>query len=221
MRNAHERFGAVEVTKRVKDTVNEVRVLMDRLIVEQSKDSRATAHLISVLGGDAEIGAIWAAVIEGGVFKLRMPRGGTVVATLSSDAKCYRGCVTVPGRKHPVRHLVALSDEMAKTRPGADREGARTVMCNGDPVFVLNRIARRFGLPVLPEWAQWFMRELKSRKAIRPLLGVGCSPVLVNGNKQLFLDWISGGFKQGAIRIPDEPGSFAWNLSRSFFELFA
>jgi hypothetical protein len=44
MRNAHERFGVLELTRCVKDTVNEVRVQMDRLIVETGKDSRATAH---------------------------------------------------------------------------------------------------------------------------------------------------------------------------------
>lgn len=218
MRNAHERFGVLELTRRVKDTVNEVRLQMDRLIVEPGKDARATAHFISAIGGDAEIGAVWAAVIEGAVFRLRMPRSGTIVATLGPDAKCFRGSIAVPGRKRPLRHLVALSDEMAKTRPGADSEGVRSVLCNGNPLFVLNRVARRIGLPVVPEWAPWFMDQLKRRKAIRSLVGLGCSPVLVQGTKQLFVDWISEGLKQGAIRIPEQRGSSCWNLSTSFFE---
>ena len=221
MQNAHERFGVLELTRRVKDTFNEVCVQMDRLILEPSKDSRATAHLISVIGGDAEIGAVWAAVIEGAVFRLRIPRGGTIAATLGLDAKCFRGSVAVPGRKRPLRHLVALSNEMAKTRPGADREGARSVLCNRDPLFVLNRVARRFGLPVVPEWAPWFMEQLKRRKAVRSLTGLGCSPVLVQGTKQSFLDWISEGLKQGAIRIPQETGSIRWNFPPSLFELLA
>lgn len=216
MQNAHERFGALELTRRVKDTVNEVRVQMDRLILEPSKDSPATAHLLSAIGGDAEIGAVWAAVIEGAIFRLRIPRGGSVTATLGTDAKCYRGSVAVPGKKRPLRHLVALSNEMAKTRPGADREGARSVLCNRDPLFVLNRVARRFGLPVVPEWATWFMHELKDKKAIRSLVGLGCSPLLVQGTKQVFLDWISEGLKRGAIQIPEETGSISWNLSTSF-----
>jgi len=33
------------------------------------------------------------------------------------------------------------------------------------------------------------MRELNQRKAIRPLTGLGCSPVMVNGNKPTFLKW--------------------------------
>ena len=221
MRNAHERFGVLELTRRVKDTVNEVRVQMDRLIVEPGKDARATAHFISAIGGDAEIGAVWAGVIEGAVFKLQMPRGRSFAATLGPNAKCFRGSVAVPGRKRPLRHLVALSDEMAKTRPGADRDGMRSVLCSGDPLFVLNRVARRFGLPVVPEWAPWFMDQLKHRKAIRSLVGLGCSPVLVQGTKQSFLDWISEGLKQGVIRIPEETGSLRWNFPLSPFELLA
>ena len=221
MRNAHERFGALELTRRVKDTVNEVRVQMDRLILEPGKDSRATAHLISVIGGDAEIGAVWAAVIEDAVFRLRIPRGGTIAATLGPNAKYFRGSVAVPGRKRPLRHLVALSDEMTKTRPGADRDGTRSVLCNGESSFVLNRVARRFGLPVVPEWAPWFMEQLRRRKAIRSLVGVGCSPVLVQGTKQSFLDWVSEGLKQGVIRIPEETGSIRWNFPSSLFALLA
>jgi len=110
---------------------------------------------------------------------------------------------------------------MAKTRPGADRDGMRSVLCNGGSIFVLNRVARRFGLPVVPEWAPWFMDQLKHRKAIRPLVGLGCSPVLVQGTKQSFLDWISEGLKQGAIRIPEETGSIRWNFPPSLFELLA
>jgi hypothetical protein len=46
MQNAHERFGLLEFTRRVKDTINEVRVQMDRLILEPGNDARAAAHLI-------------------------------------------------------------------------------------------------------------------------------------------------------------------------------
>jgi hypothetical protein len=54
-------------------------------------------------------------------------------------------------------------------------------------VFVLYRLSERFGLPVVPEWADWFMRDLKRRRAITPLVGLGCSPVLVSGIKAKFM----------------------------------
>ena len=50
-----------------------------------------------------------------------------------------------------MRHLVAVSEELAKTKPGADREDARAILCDDDPVFVLYRVASRYGLPVASE----------------------------------------------------------------------
>jgi hypothetical protein len=220
MKNAYERFGTLEFTKRVKDTTTRIRVYLDRLVAEPAKEERgsAGAHLLSVLGSDAEIAALWAAVTEGAFFQMRVPGGAPFAASLGPEAQCFRGSLPLSGRKRPVRHLVALSAEMLKTRPGADREGNRTVLCHDDPAFVLYRVARRFGLPVVPQWAPWFTRELERRKAIRPLLGLGCSPVLVKGNKEKFLAWIGNALKAGSIRIPEESGPISWKLAKNFLE---
>ena len=137
---------------------------------------------------------------------------------LALEAQCFRGSVTVPGRKRPARHLVAVSAELAKTKPGADREGARTILCDDDPMFVLYRVASRYGLPVVPEWATWFMRELNQRKAIRPLMGLGCSPVLVSGNKPTLPQVDRQGFKRRLDPDSEENGSITWKLPSNFLE---
>lgn len=218
MKNAHERFGTVAFTKRAKDTTTQICVRMDRLIAESAKEERRTAgvHLISVVGSDAEIAALWAAVTEGAFFQIRIQGTASFAASLGAEAQCYRGSVMVPGRKRPIRHLMALSAEMLKTRQGADREGNRTVLCDDDPTFVLYRVARRFGLPVVPEWAPWFMGELERHRAIQPLLGLGCAPVVVKGNKDTFLGWIGKALKAGSIRIPEENGPISWKWARNF-----
>src|SRR5882762_7307358 len=218
MQNAHERFGTLEIIKRTKDSTTRVRVHIDRAVLETPKDERgqATAHLVSMIGGDAEIGALWAAVTEGALFHIQLPGGTPIAACLGLEAQCYRGSLAVLGRKRPVRHLVAVSAELGRTKPGADHEGARTILCDDDPVFMLYRVASRYGLPVVPEWAPWFMRELSQRKAIRPLTGLGCSPVLVNGNKPTFLKWIGRALKHGLIQIPDGNGSISWKLLAHF-----
>ena len=223
MLNAHERFGTVAFTKRVKDTTTQIRVYTDWLIAETATETRGPlgAHAISVVGSDAEIAAVWAAVTEGAFFQIRIPGSASFAASLGPEAQCYRGSVMLPGRKRPVRHLVALSAEMLRTRPGMDREGNRTILCDDDPTFVLYRVARRFGLPVVPEWALWFRRELERHKAIQPLLGLGCSPVLVKGNKETFLGWIGKALKAGSIRIPEENGAIAWKLAANFLDQFA
>jgi hypothetical protein len=218
MQNAHERFGSVEFIKRTKDTTTRVRVHIDRVVLETAKDGRgqAAAHLVSMIGGDAEIGALWAAVTESAMFHIQLPGGMPIAASLGLEAQCFRGSVAISGRKRPARHLVAVSAELAKTKPGADREGARTIVCDDDPVFVLYRVASRYGLPVVPEWALWFMRELNQRKAIRPLIGLGCSPVVVSGTKGAFLKCIGKALREGLIHIPKENGSITWTLPKNF-----
>lgn len=220
MQNAHEYFGSLEFIKRAKDTTTRVRVRIDRAVLEIPKDERgqATAHLISMIGWDAEIGAVWAAVIEGALFHIQLPGGNPIAASLGLGAQCYRGSLVVPGMKRPVRHLVAVSAELGRTKPGADHEGARTILCDDDPVFILYRLAYRYGLPVAPEWAWWFLRELNQRKAIARLEGLGCSPVLVKGNRQTFLKWIGKALRDRLIRIPAVSGSIYWKLPSTFLE---
>lgn len=220
MQNAHERFGTLEFIKRTKDTTTRVRVHVDRAVLEPAKDDRApaSAHLLSMIGSDAEIGALAAAVTEGAVFQVHLPSGAIIAASLGCEAQCFRGSVMVSGRKRPVRHLVAVSDELAKTKPGVDRDDARTILCDDDPVFVLYRVASRYGLPVVPEWAPWFMKELNQRKAVSPLRGLGCSPVLIKGNKQMFLKWICTALREHAIRIPKENDSISWKFPTKLSE---
>jgi len=220
LQNAHQRFGSLEFIKRTKDTTTRVRVHIDRAVLEIPKDERgqASAHLISLIGGDSEIGALWAAITVGAVFQIQLPGRAAIVTSLGPEAQCFRGSVVIPGRKRPARHLVAVSADLAKTKPGADREGGRTILCDDDPAFVLYRVASRYGLPVVPEWASWFMHELNERKAISPLLGLGCSPVLVKGNKQTFLKWIGRALKLRLIGVPKENGAIHWKLPKDFLE---
>src|SRR5207245_3920886 len=180
---------------------------MDRLILEQRQDGCALAHLVSLVGNDADIGGVWAAVLDGRTFWLSAPGLGEVSATVGDKPQCWRGSISVPGRKQPLRHLVAVSRELALTVPGGDNGSRRTILCADDALFVLYRIAQRFGLPVVPEWAEWFMEELQLRKAIAPLLGLGCSPMVVRGTGKAFLHWIGKAVQRGVIRVPEKKGS--------------
>jgi hypothetical protein len=218
MKNAHDRLGVLEYTKRLKDTTTRIRLRLDRFIGEVDDDQNGKAHLISVLGGDSDVGAIWAAVVEQSGFTVGAPGIEPVTVSLGEDAQYFRGTITIAGRK-PIRHLVGLSAELAKARPGADSSGRRTIVCDNDPTFVLYRIAQRFGLPVIPEWAGWFNEELNRRGALKPLIGVGCSPVLISGTKKLFLKWIRSALRQKRIGVPDCSGPVHWNLAHSFFQV--
>jgi hypothetical protein len=71
----------------------------------------------------------------------------------------------------------------------------------------------------VPEWAGWFNEEFHRRGAIRPLIGLGCSPVLVNGAKKLFLKWIRTALREKRIEVPVANGPVRWNLDNSFFRI--
>jgi hypothetical protein len=218
MKNAHERFGVLEYTKRMKDTTTRIRLRLDRFVGEVEDGKNGKAHLVSVLGGDSDVGAIWAAVIEQNLFTVEAPGIEPLAATLGEDAQCFRGTITITGRR-PIRHLVAISAELAKTRPGADPGGRRTILCDNDPTFMLYRISQRFGLPVVQEWAGWFNEELNRRGAIKPLIGLGCSPVLVSGTKKVFLKWIRSAVRQKRIEVPGSNGPVCWSLASNFFRV--
>ena len=74
MKNAHTRFGRLEFTRQLRDTTTEVRLPMDRFIGEAGEKGRtAQAHLASVVGGDQDVGAVWAGVVENDFFTVSGP----------------------------------------------------------------------------------------------------------------------------------------------------
>jgi hypothetical protein len=160
-------------------------------------------HFISVFGGDQEIGAIAAAVADGQHFHFRI-HGQELAGTLGEKPVLYRASLQIPGRKRPVRHLVALSRTLFQTTLGADGEARRTILYDNSPGFVLHRLAVRFGLPVLPEWADWFHLELRRRRLVEDLIGLNCAPVAVKGNKIRMLRILGQGLRRRQIQLPPE-----------------
>lgn len=160
-------------------------------------------HFISVFGGDQEIGAIAAAVADGQHFQFRI-HGQELAGTLGEKPVLYRASLQLPGRKRPVRHLVALSRTLFQITLGADGEARKTILYDNSPGFMLHRLAVRFGLPVLPEWADWFHAELRRRKLVEDLIGLNCTPVAVKGNKIRMLRILGQGLRRRQIRLPPE-----------------
>ena len=72
------------------------------------------------------------------------------------------------------------------------------------PNSVLHRLAVRFGLPALPEWADWFGADLDRRGLVEELLGFNCSPVAIKGTKLRMLRILSTGIKRKLIAVPLE-----------------
>ena len=210
MKNAHLRFGWLTYVKSTEKTTTSIKLRLDRFIGEVLPDPprQARAHLISVVGGDTQISAVSAAISLGDRFMVEGPHVQPIRVCLERNAQCVKGSIQLAGRKKPLRHLIGMSEEFAS---GTMSAGAgRTLLAGSDKRFVWASIAHIHGIPGIPEWADWFAGELKTHHALAHALGIGCDPVIVKGEKEQFLDWLSWGVESGAIRFPTQSGSIRW-----------
>lgn len=208
MLNAHLRFGWLNFIKVTDGKTTSFRVRLDRFIAEppQNRNQSAKAHLISVIGGDTQIAAIGAGLAEGGHFSIEGPGIEPVRVWLGeTKPQTYRATLSLPGRRRPVRHLISLSQEIAGSTVASS-----VVLIDSSPDFVWQAVAKVFGLPGIREWASWFHEQLEWRNAITPLLGVGCSPILIKGSREEFLSWMGAGVRSGALILPRENRAIKW-----------
>jgi hypothetical protein len=198
MKNAHERFGFAEFEKRLRDTTTRIRLTADCFIGERAEKSAPSAgHLLSVFGSDVEVAALWAAILSEEPIRVGGPDLKPHMVQFGERPAVYRGTLTVPGRRRPVRHLVVVSTQLR-----AEGDQARIIVKNNSPDLILRAVANLHGLPLLSDWSEWFRDRLHKAGRVRPLSGLNCAPVAVRGTKSEFLEWIGAGLKNGQIQIP-------------------
>src|SRR3984885_11670161 len=123
MENAHLRLGKLTFVRQTRDTITHTSAHLDRFIAEPvAAGTRETSfHLVSVFGGDQEIGALMAAVHEG--LRVQVDAGATpLLGTFGEKPVVYKASLQIPGRKRPVRHAVILSKVLFETTFGANNE---------------------------------------------------------------------------------------------------
>jgi hypothetical protein len=210
MKNAHLRFGWLAYVKSTEKTTTSIKLRLDRFIGELLPDPprQAKAHLISVIGGDTQIAAVSAAISMADRFMVEGPGVPPTRVSLERNAECFKGSIQLAGRKKPLRHLLAISEEFGARSASAG--SGRTLLAGSHAHFVWSSISDIYGIPGVPDWADWFAEELKTHRAIAPALGIGCNPIIVKGEKEQFLDWLSWGVESGAVQFPSAAGSIRW-----------
>jgi hypothetical protein len=210
MKNAHVRFGWLTYVKSTEKTMTSIKLHLDRFIGELLPDPprQAKAHFISVVGGDTQISAIGAAISLGDRFMIEGPEVPPIRVCLERNAQCFKGSIQLPGRKKPLRHLIGMSEDLILGNKSANT--GRLLLAGSDKQFVWTSVADIYGIPGIPEWADWFEGELNTHHAVAPALGIGCNPVIIKGEKEQFVDWLSWGVESGAINFPAESGSIRW-----------
>jgi hypothetical protein len=198
MKNAHERFGFAEFEKRLRDTTTRIRLTADCFIGERAERSGPSAgHLLSAFGSDVEVAALWAAILSEEPVRVGGQDLKPYMVQFGERPAVYRGTLTIPGRRRPVRHLVVVSTQLR-----AEGDQARIIVKDNSPELILRAVANLHGLPLLSDWSEWFRGRLQKAGRIRPLSGLNCAPVTVRGTKSEFLEWIGAGLKNGQIQIP-------------------
>jgi hypothetical protein len=201
MKNAHERFGKLVYRRRTEKTATNVRVLLDAFVGEEG----GKAHLVSVVGGDIEIGAIAAAFANGDSFTVEDPYGAESMVSLGEKPLCFRGSLAVQGRKRPLRHLVSCSHELAD-----NTVDGKLLLVSDDRLFVWSSLVCHYGLPATPEWGSWVIAQLQQQKRIQPLSGFGFDGVAVKATRKQILALLSKGLRNGRISFPGQNGPVAW-----------
>jgi hypothetical protein len=201
MKNAHERFGKLLYRRQTEKTATNICVLLDAFVAEDE----GKAHLVSAMGGDVEIGAVAAAVANGDSFRVMDPYGNQSVVTLGDKPMCFRGSITVSGRKRPLRHLVSCSQELAD-----NTSDGKLLLVSDDQLFVWSSLVCRYGLPATPAWGPWMISQLQQQKRIQPLPGFGYAGVAVKAKRKELLALLRRGLRSKKLAFPAHNGAVEW-----------
>ena len=186
MKNAHERFGRLLYQRRSERTATNLRVLLDAFVGEE----RGKAHLVSVIGGDVEIGALSAAFAAADSFTVADPSGVERIVSLGEKPLCFRASIMVAGRKRPLRHLVACSQELADTT-----SNGKLLLISDDHSFLWSSLVRHYGLPAAPDWGAWMISQLRQQKRLQPLPGFGYAGMAVKATRRELLVLLRRGLR--------------------------
>lgn len=201
MKNAHQRFGKLVYVRRTEKTSTNIRLHLHAFIGED----RGKAHLVSVIGGDVEIGAIAAAFGNGDLFTVVDPTLAESTVSLGDKPLVFRGSIVVAGRKRPLRHLVACSPELADTT-----SDGKLLLVSDNDAFMWSSLVSHYGLPATPEWGSWMLAELRSQKRVHPLPGFGYQAVAITATRKQLLALLSRGLRTRRLYFPPENEAVEW-----------
>lgn len=201
MRNAHLRLGLLEYQRMTEKISTRIRVRVDRYVGEGRK-----AHLLSVFGNDSDVGAITAAVHDRGTFTLEFPDGAIREISLGDHASCYKGAVSLADRKHPVRHLLAVSEELRM-----NGSVGQTILLRYQRDEAWATLVSFLGLPGYPAWSSHVLGTLEGEGRVKNLDGIGCKPVLIAATSEDILKRIEDGVRAQVLNFPERNGPIRWS----------
>lgn len=210
MENAHLRLARLSYVNVTETRTTSISLVLDRFVAEPHPESakEGLVHLMSVLGTDAEISAISAAIAKEARFRIETPGAESFAVRIAAKPTVFRGSISIEGRNRPSRHLLAVSQEW--TNALSSSNPSRVFLLHSSPEFIWTNIAYIYGLPGRPEWAAWFYQRLQEEQSIAQVFGVGCDPVVIQGDRDKFLSWLGEGVAAGTLQFPEQNGPIVW-----------
>jgi hypothetical protein len=203
MQNAHLRLGRLQYTRNTEKTNTQISVHVDHYIGNGEQ-----AHLLSLFGGDAEVGAIRAAIFEKHTFTLTFPDGAIRTVGFGPDAACYNGSLVLEGRKRTLRHLIAVSAQLHANGTAGQTFIPHLAAETKDLTWAT--VVSLLGLPADPRWGNVVLGEMWKDKRIRRLDGIGCNPAVVIGTREDFMIRIGQARARGLLPFPEKNGPVVW-----------
>jgi hypothetical protein len=202
MQNAHLRLGRLEYVRQTEVTNTRVSLHVDRYVGDGEQ-----AHLLSIFGGDAEVGAIRAAIYEEHAFHVTFPNGTNKTVKLGPDANCYNGSLSI-GPKRAARHLVGVSAALQ-----ANGSAGVTYLMHLDvetKELAWATVVSLLGIPADPRWSETVLGGMRRDKLIRRLDGIGCKPAIILGTRQEMMDRVGKARRAGELGFPVKNGPILW-----------
>jgi hypothetical protein len=196
MENAHLRLGLLEYVRFTEKVSTRIRLRVDRYIGEDRQ-----AHLLSIFGNDSDVGAITAAIHEKATFSITFPNGAGKEVEFGEHASCYKGAVSLPGRKQPVRHLIAVSHHLH-----SNGSAGQTILMRYEREEAWATLVNFLGLPADTRWANHILRIIENKRKVEEIDGIGCEPVVISATTEEVLEWVGEGLRSGNLGFPEEAG---------------
>ena len=203
MQNAHLRLARLEYIRSSAKTQTNISVHVSHFVGEGEQ-----AHLLSFIGNDAEVGAITAAIQENHRFDLHPPDGKKQRIGFGPEASIYKATLNLPSQKRSVRHVVAISSWLH-----GNGSAGRSFLLNGaadadDMSWAC--LATLQGPPAEPSWAVPIFQRLRSEGKVKPMVGIGCSPAVVEATREELMESIGNARKAALIKFPTKNGPITW-----------
>lgn len=204
MQNAHLRLGRLNYLRSSTKTQTHISVHVSHYVGEAEQ-----AHLLSFFGNDAEVGAVTAAIQEKHLFELTFPDGQKQRIGFGADPAIYKASLNLPQHRRTLRHVIAVSSWLH-----GNGGAGRTFLLDGDSEshdLAWATLVSLQGLPADPSWADHMMQALRDEDKVKPIAGIGLSPVVVEATREELLHRIGNARQGKLISFPSTNGPVRWS----------